>query len=60
MIGGQTKRVHDKTKFKQYQSTNSALQRILEYIGIQYKEGNYTQDSTRKHSLMTKTDTTPE
>jgi hypothetical protein len=43
-IDRETKIFHDKTKFKQYLSTNPALQRILEGYQriLQYKEGNYT------------------
>jgi hypothetical protein len=36
----------DKTKFKQYLSTNPALQRILEGK-LQHKEGTYTKEMTR-------------
>jgi hypothetical protein len=45
-IDGETKIFCDKTKFKQYLSTNPALQRILEGK-LLYKEGNYTQENTR-------------
>ena len=46
-IDEETKIFHtNKTKFKQYLSTNPALQRILEGK-LQHKEGNYTQDNTR-------------
>jgi len=40
-IEGETKILHDKTKFIQYCSTNPALQRIIDEK-LQYKEGNYT------------------
>jgi hypothetical protein len=48
-IGGVTKIFHDETRFKQYLSTNPALQRILKGQ-LQYKEGNYTQEKSRKQS----------
>jgi hypothetical protein len=38
-IGGKKKIFHDKTKFKQYLSTNPALQRIIDEK-LQYKERN--------------------
>jgi hypothetical protein len=41
-IDGERKIFQDKTKFKQYLSTNLALQRKIEEK-IQLKEGNYTQ-----------------
>jgi hypothetical protein len=37
----ETKIVHNKTKFTQYLSTNSALQKVIDGK-LQYKEGNYT------------------
>jgi hypothetical protein len=40
-IDGKTKIFHDKTKFKQYLSTNPALQRIIDGKQ-QHKENNYT------------------
>jgi len=43
---GETKIFHKKTKFKQYVSTNPALQRILEGK-LQHKEGTYTQENIR-------------
>jgi hypothetical protein len=43
-IDGEIKIFHDKTKFKQYLSTNQALKRIREGE-LQYKEGNYTQEN---------------
>jgi hypothetical protein len=43
---GETKIFHDKTKFKQYLSTNPAIHQILEGK-LQHKEGNYTQGNTR-------------
>jgi hypothetical protein len=45
-IDGETKVCHDKTKSKQYLSTNSSLQKILEQ-NLQYKEGNCTQENTK-------------
>jgi hypothetical protein len=42
-IDGETKILQDKTKFKQYLSTNSVLQRILEGK-LQYKEGIYIKE----------------
>jgi hypothetical protein len=46
-IAGETKIYHDKNKFTQYISTNTALQRI---IGgkLQHREGNYTLEKARK------------
>ena len=38
-IDGETKMIHDKTKFTQYHSTNPALRRII-YEKHQHKEGN--------------------
>jgi hypothetical protein len=46
-IDGETKIFHDKTKFPQYLSTNTALQRIKKGK-IQHKEGNYTLEKARK------------
>jgi hypothetical protein len=46
-IDGETRVFHDKTKFTQYVSMNSALQRIINRI-IQHKEGNKTLEKTRK------------
>lgn len=43
---GETKVFQDKTKFKQYLSTNTALQRIIEEKA-QHEEGNYTQEKAR-------------
>jgi hypothetical protein len=40
-IGGETKVLHDKTKFKQYLSTNPALQKIIKG-NHQHKDRNYT------------------
>ena len=37
-IDGETKMIHDKTKFTQYHSTNPALRRII-YEKLQHKEG---------------------
>jgi hypothetical protein len=46
-IDGETKVLHDKTKFIQYLSTNPALQRIIDGK-CQYKEGNCTLEKARK------------
>ena len=46
-IGGETKVLHDKTKFKQYLSTNPALQKIIKGK-LQQKEGNYALEKARK------------
>jgi hypothetical protein len=46
-IDGETKVFHDKTKFTQYLSTNSALQRIIEGK-LQHKDGNYNIEKARK------------
>jgi hypothetical protein len=46
-IDGETKVFHDKTKFTQYLSTNSALQRIIKGK-LQHKEGNYALEKARK------------
>ena len=46
-IDGETKIFHDKTKFIQYLSTNSALQRIIGEKH-QYKEVNYTPEKARQ------------
>jgi hypothetical protein len=46
IIDGETKIFCDKTKFKQYLSTNPALQRILEGK-LEYEEGIYTQENRR-------------
>jgi hypothetical protein len=43
---GETKIFHNKTKLKQYLSTNPALQRILDEK-IQHKEGKHTQVKAR-------------
>jgi hypothetical protein len=45
-IDGETKIFHDKTKFIQYLSINTALQRITDG-NHQHKEGNYTLDKKR-------------
>jgi hypothetical protein len=45
-IDEETKIFRDKTRFKQYLSTNPALQRILEGK-LQHKEGTYTKEKTR-------------
>jgi hypothetical protein len=46
-IGGESKISHDKTKFTQYLSTNSILQRIIDGKH-QHKDGNYTLRKARK------------
>jgi hypothetical protein len=46
-IDGETKVFHDKTKFKQYLSTNPALQRIIKGKH-QHKDGNYTLEKAKK------------
>jgi hypothetical protein len=46
-MDGEMKIFHDKTKFTQYPSTNTELQRIIDEKG-QHKEGNYTQEKARK------------
>jgi hypothetical protein len=43
---GDSKVFQDKTKFKQYLSTNPAIQGIIEGK-LQHKEGNYTQEKPR-------------
>jgi hypothetical protein len=45
-VGGGTKIFHDKTKFKQYLSTNPSLQRIVKGK-LQHKEGNYALEKAR-------------
>jgi hypothetical protein len=45
-IDGDSKAFQDKTKFKQYLSTNPVIQRIIEGK-LQHKEGNYTQEKPR-------------
>jgi len=45
-IGGETKIFHDKTKFTQYLSKNSALQRIIDGKP-QHKKRNYTTQKAR-------------
>jgi hypothetical protein len=45
-VDGETKILQDKTKFKQYLSTNPGLQRILEGK-FQYQEDSCTKESTR-------------
>ena len=42
----ETKILHDKTKFKEYLSTNPVLQRILEGK-LQPKQGYYTQENRK-------------
>jgi hypothetical protein len=45
-IDGETKVLHDKTKFTQYLSTNPALQWIINGK-LQHKEGNYALEKAR-------------
>jgi hypothetical protein len=45
-VDGEKKVFQDKSKFKQYLSTNPVLQKILEGK-LQHKEANYTQGSMR-------------
>jgi hypothetical protein len=56
IIDGETKIFHDKTKFTQYLSTNSGLQRIIDGKH-QHKECNYTLEEARKHSFNKPTQT---
>jgi hypothetical protein len=46
-IDGETKILHDKTKFTQYLSMNPALQRIIKGK-LQHKDGNYALEKARK------------
>jgi hypothetical protein len=46
-IDEETKVFHDKTKFTQYLSMNTALQRIIKEKH-QHKDGNYTLEKARK------------
>jgi hypothetical protein len=46
-IDGETKVLHDKTKFTKYISTNPALQRIIQGK-LQHKEENNTPEKARK------------
>ena len=46
-ISGEPKLFHDKTKFKQYLSTNPALPKTIEGK-LQYKGGNYSHTHTKK------------
>jgi hypothetical protein len=49
-LDGETKVFHDRTKFTQFLSRISALQRII--MGKQqYKDGNYTLEKSRKQSF---------
>jgi hypothetical protein len=45
-LDGKTEIFKDKIKFKQYISTNSVLQRIIEGK-VQHKEGNYNKEKAR-------------
>jgi hypothetical protein len=49
IIDGETKIILDKTKLKQYLSTNPALQKTLEGK-LQHKEGTYTKEKARNQS----------
>jgi hypothetical protein len=51
-IDGETKIFHDKTKFTQYLSTNTALQRIIDGK-YQHKEGNCTLEKQENKLLLT-------
>jgi len=53
-IEGETKIFQDKTKFTNYLSTNTALQRILNGKS-QLKEENYTLEKARKYTPCKKT-----
>jgi hypothetical protein len=46
-IDGETKLIHDKTKFTRYLSTNPALQRIIKG-NLQHKDGKYALEKARK------------
>jgi hypothetical protein len=46
-IDGETKVIHDKTKFTQYLSMNPALQKIIKGK-LQHKEGNDALEKARK------------
>jgi hypothetical protein len=46
-IHGETKVFYDKTKFTQYLSMNTALQKTIKGKD-QHKDGNYTLEKTRK------------
>jgi hypothetical protein len=46
-IDGENKEFHDKTKFKQYLSTNPVIQRIIKGKPHE-KEGNDTREKARK------------
>jgi hypothetical protein len=46
-IDGETKIIHEKTKFTQYIFINPALQRIIDGK-LQHKKGNYTLEKARK------------
>jgi hypothetical protein len=47
-IDGETKVLHDKTKFTHYLSMNPALQRIIIEKKKQYKDRNNTLEKARK------------
>ena len=50
-INGENKVVHDKTKFTQYLSMNTNLQRIIKEK-LQHKEGNDTLEKSKKVILQ--------
>jgi hypothetical protein len=52
-IDGETKIFKEKIKFKQYLSTNPAIQRILGGK-LQHKEGTYTKEKRRYYSSHNK------
>jgi hypothetical protein len=52
-IDGETMVFHDKTKFKQYLSTNPALQRIIKGK-LQHNEGNKAQEKASNLSTNLK------
>ena len=52
-IHGKTKIFHDKTKFTQYISTNTALQRIIDRE-LPHTEENYILEKARKQSSLIK------
>ena len=47
IIEGENKIFHDKTKFTQYLSINTALQRLINGK-LPHKKGNYTLEKARK------------
>jgi hypothetical protein len=55
-IDGETKIFHGKTKFTQYLSTNSALQRRIDGK-LQLKKGNHTLEKSKKEIIFQQTKT---